>query len=60
MTGKRVCNDEMISFFLHHGYSLAGAYLHAYTASLAIFQVYLDGYGFLDDSIWTVQPADKT
>jgi hypothetical protein len=44
---------------LCHGYSFCRAYLRAYSTSFAVFQVYLDGYGFLDDSIWAVKPAEK-
>jgi len=46
--------------FVCHGYSLCRAYLPAYSASFAIFQVYLDRYGFADDSFRAIEPAQKT
>jgi len=46
-------------FPLHHGYGFCRADLHAYSAPFAVVQVYLDGYGFLDDGIGTIKPADK-
>jgi hypothetical protein len=49
----------MAFFPLCHGYSFCRANLHTYSAPLAIFQIYLDWYGFLDDGVRTVKPAQK-
>jgi len=39
---------------------LQRAYLHTDSASFAVFQIYLEGYGFADDSIRAEKPAHKT
>jgi hypothetical protein len=46
--------------FTYHGYSVRRTYLRAYSAALAIFHIYLDGYGSANNSIWTIEPAQKT
>jgi hypothetical protein len=51
---------ETESFFMHHGYSVCRTYLRAYSAAFAVFHIYLDGYGFTNNRIWTIEPAQKT
>lgn len=58
---RRARNDYILPYLsLDHGYSFCRAYLHAYSTSFAVFEIYLDGYCFLDDGIWAVKPAQKT
>jgi len=45
---------------VYHGYSLCRAYLCTYSASFAVFQIYLDRDGFTDYSIRAIEPALKT
>jgi hypothetical protein len=35
-------------------------YLRAYSAAFAVFHIYLNGYGFADNSIRAIEPAQKT
>jgi len=48
---------QNILLFIYHGDSLHRAYLGAYSAPFAVFQIYLDRYSFADDSLWTIEPA---
>jgi len=48
------------ALFIYHGYGVCRAYLRAYSASFAVFEVYSNGDGSTDDSIWAVKPAEKT
>jgi len=34
--------------------------MSAYAAAFAVFQIYLDGYGFADNSIRAIKPTKKT
>jgi hypothetical protein len=43
--------------FTHHGYSMCWTYLRAYSTAFAVVHIYLDGYGFTNNSIWTIEPA---
>jgi hypothetical protein len=43
--------------FMYHGYSVGRTYLRAYSAAFAVVHIYLDGYGFTNNSIWTIEPA---
>jgi hypothetical protein len=51
---------ETESLFIYHGYSMCWTYLRAYSTAFAVFHIYLDGYGFTNNSIWTIEPAQKT
>jgi hypothetical protein len=48
------------SLFTHHAYGVRRTYLRAYSTALAVFHIYLDGYGSTDNSVWTIEPAQKT
>jgi hypothetical protein len=51
---------ETKSLFTYHGYGVCWTYLRAYSTAFAVFHINLDGYGFGDNCIWTVEPAQKT
>jgi len=48
------------SFFIHHGYGVGGTDLCTYSTAFAVFHIYLDGLGFTNNGIWTIEPAHKT
>jgi hypothetical protein len=51
---------ETESLFTYHAYGVRWTYLCAYATAFAVFHVYLDGHGFGNNSIRTVEPAQKT
>jgi len=46
--------------FIYHSDSLHRAYLRAYAAALAVFQINPEGYGLADDGLGAIEPAQKT